>query len=352
MGQLKVGARGKRTRGPPSRPRGALREIVDAMVRNPKSQTILEHAAVSERVRQNYARRLEDFQAFLKKERLPHHLDEDMDSALVIFFNQKYLEGEGAHVGDYTLAAIMDANPSFGRQGHRHLPRAWRSLKGWRKLCPARSRLAFPLAVWCAISWRMVQRGHLQKAIFNLMQVSTYHRPGALLQLRKLGLARPTSGITRHWSVVTSLTETDDISKTGTKDDSIVLDSKWITFMGPILEQLKKGKPLDRVWNFNYAEYLSVFRSCCKDLRIDLVPYQARHSGHSIDRASNVRTQEEVRKRGGWMARQSVARYEKAGRLAATWQKLDSATQLTCKAAEANIEAIILGQHYPNIALP
>lgn len=61
---------------------------------------------------------------------------------------------------------------------------------------------------------------------------------------------------------------------------------------------------------------------------MDAVPYQARHSGPSIDRAANSRTQEEVRKRGGWLARQSVARYEKAGRLAATWQKLPSAVQL------------------------
>lgn len=130
--------------------------------------------------------------------------------------------------------------------------------------------------------------------------------------------------------IVTSLrlNETSDISKTGTKDDSVLLDSSWLAFLSPLLEELSKGDKLENVWNFNYPQYLSVFHQCCLELKVDAVPYQARHSGPSIDRAANSRTQEEVRKRGGWLARQSVARYEKAGRLAATWQKLPSAVQL------------------------
>ena len=195
-------------------------------------------------------------------------------------------------------------------------------------------------------------RGHLQKAVFNLLQVSSYHRPGTLLKLRKLGLVRPTAGITGHWSLVTSLSETSDISKTNTKDDSIMLDSPWLQFIGPLLEVLAEGERMDRVWGFDYGEYLSVFHSCCQDLGLDVVPYQARHSGPSIDRAVGLRSQEEVRKRGGWVSRQSVARYEKAGRLAATWRKLDSSTQLACTLAEKYIAEIIRGQDFPEITIP
>ena len=156
-------------------------------------------------------------------------------------------------------------------------------MKGWRKLCPSRSRLAFPLPVWCGISRRMVARVFLGMATFNLLQVSSYHRPGALLKLRRLGLVRPTSRITGHWCLVTSLTDTSDTSKTGTKDGSIL-------------------PKMERVWS--YSQYLSVFHSCCQDLGVELVPYQARHSGPSIDRAMNVRTQEKVRKEeDGWGGR-------------------------------------------------
>ena len=128
---------------------------------------------------------------------------------------------------------------------------------------------------------------------------------------------------------MTSLSETGDTSKTGTKDNSVLLDSEWLQFAGPLFEELSRGKKMDYVWDFDYAEYLSVFRICCQDLQLQLVPYQARHSGPSIDRAQNVRSQEEVRKRGGWQSRQSVARYEKAGRLAAMAEvKSESAADL------------------------
>ena len=109
---------------------------------------------------------------------------------------------------------------------------------------------------------------------------------------------------------------------------------------------------MDRVWDFTYGEYLAVFNRCASELKINVVPYQARHSGPSIDRAAKTRDLDEVRKRGGWMTRQSVMRYEKAGRLAATWQKLDANIQTSCKSAERYLEDIMLGHNYPDIPLP
>ena len=94
-----------------------------------------------------------------------------------------------------------------------------------------------------------------------------------------------------------------------------------------------KGKK-DKVWTFDYSQYLAIFRACAQDLCLNLVPYQARHPGSSIDRAINAGDQDEVRKRGGWMTKSSVIRYEKAGRLAATWQKLDPSIQQCCRTAE------------------
>ena len=221
------------------------------MEKSRDTQSLLESFAVTSRVREHYDKKYAELLRFISDQRLPFKEDTDVDNALVMFFNLKYLEGEGSHFGDYTIAALMDKQPAFGRQGQRHIPRAWRCLKGWRRLCPSRSRLAYPLAVWCGISWRMVERGHVQKAVFNLIQVCSYHRPGTLLKLRRLGLVKPTSGITGHWSLVTSLTETQDISKTGTKDDSIFLDSIWIQFMHPVLLELSRGKKEGLVWSFN-----------------------------------------------------------------------------------------------------
>lgn len=350
--EVKAEKKGRKQRLLKGRPRGILKKFVDAKLERIGSQSILETFAATPRVREQYSKKMSELRSFLKRHRLPFVTNHDIDSALVKYFNQKFLEGEQSHFGDYTMASLMDHDPSFSKMGDKKVPRAWRCLRGWRRLCPSRSRLALPLPVWCGISWRMIQRGHLQKAIFNLVQLSSYHRPGTLLKLRKIGLVKPTAGITRNWSLVTSLSETMDVSKTGTKDDSILLDSDYIQFLNPYLSQISKGNKTSMVWSFNYAEYLSVFHLCCKDLKIELVPYQARHSGPSIDRAKNVRTQEEVRKRGGWLSRQSVARYEKAGRLAASWQKLPSPVQQACLLAEKYMTEIFQGHGHPDIPLP
>ena len=231
--------KGGRKRSLQNRQRRRLQNIVNTQL-DPGS-SLLEMAAVSTRVRESYSKRLEEVMSFFDKENVNFAVDRQVDAALVKLFNLRYQGGEGSYVGDYMLAALMDKYPDFNKTGSRQIPRAWRSLKGWRKLCPSHSRLAYPLAVWCGISWRMVEKGRVQKAVFNLLQVLTYSRPGALLKLRRMGLARPTSGVTSCWSMITSLTETGDISKTGSKDDSILLDSEWLRFLGPILESMSRG---------------------------------------------------------------------------------------------------------------
>ena len=342
--------KGGRHRSLPSRKRRRLQELVHTGMET--GQSLLEVASVSTRVREQYKKRMEELNRHFQDLHCSLDQPAQIDQALVTLFNTKFLEGEGSHYGDYCMAALMDRHPTYGKHGSSKVPAAWKALKGWRKMCPSRSRLAFPLPVWCAISWRMMVHGHSQKALFNLLQVSTYHRPGTLLGLRRMGLVPPTHRVTGHWSVVTSLTETSQVSKIGDKDDSILLDSSWLQFIDPLLRGLRKGPKEEKVWDFDYGEYLSVFQRCCQELQVSLVPYQARHSGPSIDRASRERDQDEVRKRGCWLTRKSVNRYEKAGRLAATWHKLSASTQASCLAAERHIEAIMLGRDYPHIALP
>lgn len=351
--ECQVERKGGSSRSLRRRPRRVLQSKVDQIMSGAQlGMTFLEVAAISTRARENYKKKWAELLELARQKRVDVDDAQSLDIMLVDHFNAKYLEGEGAHYGDYMMAALMDMKPSYSRVGDKKVPRCWRALKGWRKLCPPRSRLSYPLAVWAALSWRMVVHGHLMKALFNLLQVSTYHRPGTLLKLRKMGLVRPTAGVTPCWSMVTSLEETSDVSKVGTKDDSILLDSDWLNFAQPLFEVLVRGRPMDRVWKFNYGEYLAVFRKCAEELKIPVVPYQARHSGPSMDRAAKVRDLDEVRRRGGWMTRKSVMRYEQAGRLAATWQKLPPETQSVCKSAERYLAEILLGHPYPNIQLP
>ena len=76
----------------------------------------------------------------------------------------------------------------------------------------------------------------------------------------------PTRGVTSHWSVVSSLAETSDISKTGTKDDSVLIDSQWMAFAAPLFEWLVQGDKMEFVFKFDYSSYLKVFREACQEL--------------------------------------------------------------------------------------
>ena len=350
MSELKEEPKGKKKRSLEKRPRKPLQHLVDAQLGT--GMSFLEAAAITKRVRERYNRSLSALMTFLQSNGFNFSVDQQVDTGLVKYFEMKFTEGEGSHVGDYALAALLDRHPEFGKNGFRKIPHAWRALKGWRKLCPSRSRLACPLPLWCGIAWRMIARGHLQKGVFNLLQLSTYHRPSTLLKLKKMGLVPPTSGVTGTWSILTSLTETSDISKTGTKDDAVLLDSPFLDFIEPVLRRLAKGPPLAPVWTFTYPEYLEVFNQCAKDLKVEVVPYQARHSGPSIDYAAKLRTLEEIRKRGNWASRKSVTRYEKGGRLAASWNLLSPSTQMACRSAERFLREIVLGLDYPHIPLP
>ena len=97
--------------------------------------------------------------------------------------------------------------------------------------------------------------------------------------------------------------------------------------MKAVYQVLSKRPGYDRLLDWTYREYVSVFRRACANLGWSAVPYQGRHTGASADRAEGLRTQEQVMKRGRWQALRSVRRYEKAGRVNQAWRELDSDDQ-------------------------
>lgn len=117
--EFKAEKKGGRHRGLQSRKKGGLKALVDYKMEDVKDKlSPLENAAVTERVRIHYTSRLADFMGFVKRHRLATDQDVDMDLALVMFFNERFMKGEGSYVGDYTLAALMDQRPEYGRLGH------------------------------------------------------------------------------------------------------------------------------------------------------------------------------------------------------------------------------------------
>ena len=152
-----------------------------------------------------------------------------------------------------------------------------------------------------------------------MMSLSAYGRPSEILRLRVFSLIRPAQGVTSSWSLLMSPEELGQPSKTGEYDVSLLLDSPYITFWASkILNGLKNQPANGPLWDFNYSQYLHIFKKCAMKLNIQLEPYHARHSGPSIDRSRKYRSQLEVQKRGQWKSTKSCVRYEKAARLAGT----------------------------------
>ena len=108
---------------------------------------------------------------------------------------------------------------------------------------------------------------------------------------------------------------------------------------------LKPGDTQEKVWDFDHHQLSKEFKKHCAKLGLDkVILHMTRHSGPAIDRALNLRSQEEVQKRGQWRTFRSVLRYEKSGRLAADFEKLDEKLQTHCHRCASLLAEVILGE--------
>ena len=328
------------------RRRKRLRKYLDtAFDAKTAGATFLETQAVTAPVQRYYAKEMEEFRIHAAKH--GYNL-QDPDMSIAQYLNSLFWKGEQPHKGEKFLAAWLQRCPDFGRVGSRKLPRSWRALKGWRRLCPTHSRHPMPLCVWAAVAVELVKMQQARMALFVLLSVSTYARPSELLRCLTRCLVRPTASALHEWAILLAPTELETPTKTGEFDHSVPLDSQylkpWITIL---LEALKTQHPNSCLWDFQHSEYLSAFKTASERLQMNLSPYQTRHSDPSIDRAKKLRTLHEVQKRGNWRSTASVLRYEKAGRLSLSYQSLKPHIREYCDNCEALLGEVLLGKRRP-----
>ena len=73
-----------------------------------------------------------------------------------------------------------------------------------------------------------------------------------------------------------------------------------------------------------------------------------RHSGASIDRATQLRSMEEIRKRGRWASSSSVLRYEREAHLASQWTALSASQRSLFQAYDdLRVDVIVRGASAP-----
>ena len=196
--------------------------------------------------------------------------------------------------------------------------------------------------------WRMEEHvggpRWMEVAVFVLVALSSYSRPSELLRCTVYSLVPPLRNTLNEWSLLLSPEQEGHPSKTGEYDTSLTLDSPW----GPVVFQAsKKQHASTPLWDFNYGEFVKEFKLVAEALHLELSPYQMRHSGPSIDRARNLRSQLEVQRRGTWKSPKSVLRYEKSARLAAGFLELPQRLRVHCQLCEERLGDAILGRWTP-----
>lgn len=323
------------------------KKVLNHIMEHGTEMTFLEEQAIGPLASVQYQNELKAFTDFLQVRGIQINLSNamELDGHLVDYLNQMYLDGHQSYKADRLRASFMHRHPEFGKNGDMKLPRTWRAIKGYRKLTPGKSREAFPLAIWAAYAVEMRKLGKLRMRIFLMLSLSSYARPSELLRARVFSLVRPAASINRAWSLLLSPEEHQVRSKTGEFDTSILLDSPYlIGWIESFLECLKCAHPESHLWDFDYEEYQRTFKLVSRMLGIEATPYQTRHSGPSIDRARNYRSQLEVQKRGQWRAQKSVMRYEKSARLALSWEKVPQLVKDYALSCEENLGEFLLGR--------
>ena len=306
--------------------------------------TLLESLAVRVKTNKQYKSWLKLFEAFAQRHDLELEEDEELDVASCAFLNSLYLKGHQASDAEKFVAGLMHFKPRFSRHGPGKIPRTMRALRGMRAACPGRSRIAHPLALWAGMMVSLCSRGHPVMALLVALALSGYLRPSEVFSLTKGDVIPPARNISMYHGLLLFPEEKPQRSKVGTSDNSIFLDQLWVQGLMPALEALRQGCPGPPLWPFTWPHFLREFKASTLELGVKAVPYQLRHSGASIDRASEEKTLQEVMKRGRWSALKSVQRYERATRLAHTYHSYSPALQLYVDRCKEVFVDVVLGR--------
>ena len=338
-----VGEPNTRTRTLTRRARHRLgRHLDDALVTWESGANFLIEAAVGKKSSVEYARLVSEFERAHKLGDLELVTATTLDNALATYFEGCFFRGIQSSTGAKILGGIMHRYPRYGKLGDARLPKAWRALRGWRKLTPGRSRRPEPLMLWCGLANALILDGKMGMAMFVMLSVSTYLRPSSLLALTRSFLVKPAKGCSDSWTILAHPRESGDPSKTGEFDLSLRLDSPWFRPLNGMLEVLKEGDADKKVFGFDYYQYAKSFKKAATLCRVKVVPYQTRHSGASLDRLYGWRSALEVKNRGDWKADTSVKRYEKSGRVQHSAARFDPAMDQYFRTCERQLADMFL----------
>jgi len=277
-----------------------------------------------------------------------HHLDQLVTS----YLEDMYLEGEDLSKANYLVAAIAFFIPQC--KGLSALPISQQSMKGWRKLCPPRSRMPLPYEVVCLLSLTAFQQGLIEVSLILLLIFFLYLRPSEAFRLRVQDLVPPPARAKRpykNFSVLLHPTELGVPSQTLQWDEMMELDLDHQRFLGQALQkhlQLGRRNKDSLAFTATLPEVNEFVAGQWMPLKLQSLGaphlYRLRHGGASYDAAMRHRTVAEIQSRGRWQTLKSVKNYEKGSRLTQLFSGLPKETQRAATKAKEKIGSVLLSR--------
>ena len=313
--------------------------------------TRLQSASVAGTTQRGYVKLNADVHAWRVRNGMLEEGERAVDRMLSEYFDELYMDGEAADLGEKTLAAFVYHNQHYGKGLGCQLVGARQALRGWRRLRPASSRLPLPVEVVSMLSNQLQLMGHWEAALVTLLSCHCYFRPSEPFRLRVQDAVAPVAGSARYstWCLTLHASELGVSSKTHEYDESVIVDTLRLPHLGHGLERLKRGKTPDQLlFTLTQDQMAKQFRAAVDQLNLraylgEIHVYQLRHSGASSDFLEKIHTLAEVQRRGRWRTAKSVRRYEKGGRVAQQFQKLPAPLQVHALRCAEHVGQVVSG---------
>ena len=184
----------------------------------------LESRAVTAATSKDYLRRLQNFVAITLCD-LENISGESLDQLLVDHFDEVFVSGKGSDYAARLISAVIHYHSRFSRLGSFRLPRAWRALKGWKKLAPGGANIPLPLVALHGMIGAALYRRQIAMAVALLLGFWCYLRPGEMLDLAGHQLIPPSARLKLPlWGIIVRAAELGRMLKVGEFDASVMFD--------------------------------------------------------------------------------------------------------------------------------
>ena len=308
------------------------------------SLSFLEQTSVIPSTREDYQHRMSKFTTWCGENLLDWKSLSELDSVIVIYFDECFFHGQSGQEGSKTLAALKFYVPLVSRMGSYHLPRAHRAVKSWLKVDPGQQRLPLPLPITLAICAWMVEHHLAWEAFAILLAFRAYLRPGENAKLKVKSLVAPvtSTGAYSMWALDLHPQCDGKPGKTGNYNETILLDTD--AWMSPWFAKLKGHRHGDLpLWPLDPHHLICKFHQACRALQLGpLAPtlYSLRHGGASDDLLQQRRTPEGVLRRGRWRSTTSLKRYAKEAKVGAQLGLVNHRVVVLCQKVEKDIGSL------------